>query len=351
MLGIDRHALRIAWTVFLFVLAVAFLYAVRSALITFTLALFLALLLSPLVTFVDRFTPAKVPRSAALALVYAVLIAIVVATLIPIGSAIADDARMLANRLPGAIQENPLAAIPLPTWLEPIRERISAALRDRLDEIAKDALPLVGKAAGGLLTGLGAIVSAVLIPILAFLFIKDGHEMRNSIVALASENQRSLVAGIFTDLRQLLAQYLRALLTIAVVTFVVFSGFLALTGAPYAVLLGGLAGVLEFVPAVGPFTAAISIVIVGLFSGYTHWLVLVIFLVFYRIALDYGLQPALMSTGVQLHPLLVVFGALAGGEIAGIPGVFFAIPVMAALRVIVLRLSRHPREQTTQPSS
>lgn len=343
MLGLDWRALKIAWTIFLFALTIAILYAIRSALITFTLALFLALLLSPVVAWVDRFTPAKVPRSVALTLVYVVMIGTVMAILIPIGYAIGDDARILAKKLPAAIQENKFATIEIPSWLEPLRERVGVAFRDRLDEIARDALPMLGKAAGGLLTGLGTIVSAVLIPILAFFFIKDGHAIRNSIVHSVNQEQRGLVGAVFTDLRNVLSQYLRALLAIATVTFVVFSAFLAMTGAPYAVLLGGLAAVLEFVPAVGPFTAAVAIIIVGLFSGYSHWAVLVIFLIVYRIALDYGLQPALMSSGVQLHPLLVVFGALAGGEIAGIPGIFFAIPIIAALRVIVLRLARHTR--------
>ena len=329
------------WTVFLFVLAVAFLYEIRRALVTFALALFLALLLSPVVSLVNRFTPARVPRSAALALVYVVLIGAVAAVLVPIGSAIGEDAQLLASKLPGAVQEDPLQKLPLPTWLEPARERVAAVLKTRVDEIAKDALPLIAKAAGGLLTGLGAIVSAVLIPILAFFFIKDGHGIRNGIVESASEQHRELLGNIFHDLRELLAQYLRALVTIAIVTFVVFSTFLAITGAPYAVLLAGIAGLLEFIPAVGPFAAAITIIVVGLFSGYTKWALLVTFLIVYRIALDYVLQPALMSSGVQLHPLLVVFGALAGGEIAGIPGVFFSIPVIAALRVIILRLLRH----------
>ena len=113
-------------------------------------------------------------------------------------------------------------------------------------------------------------------------------------------------------------------------------------GAPYAMLLAGIAAALEFIPAVGPFIAAIAILGVALITGYTKVLLLVGFLVVYRIFLDYMLQPALMSAGVKVHPLLVVFGALAGGEIAGIAGVFFSVPVMAALRVIVIRLrDRH----------
>ena len=52
------------------------------------------------------------------------------------------------------------------------------------------------------------------------------------------------------------------------------------------------------------------------------------------------LSPALMSAGVQVHPLLVLFGVLCGAEIAGVPGIFFSVPVIAALRLIVVRLRR-----------
>ena len=75
MLGVDQRVLKIVWTVFLFALAVALVYAIREALITFTLAIFLALLLSPLVSFVDHFTSVRVPRTVALTVVYVLLIA------------------------------------------------------------------------------------------------------------------------------------------------------------------------------------------------------------------------------------------------------------------------------------
>ena len=103
-------------------------------------------------------------------------------------------------------------------------------------------------------------------------------------------------------------------------------------------MLAGLAAVCEIVPAVGPFIAALIILAVVILSGYTKWLLLLGFLVVYRVFLDYMVQPTLMSSGVQVHPILVMFGALAGGEIAGISGVFFSIPVIATLRVIVMRL-------------
>lgn len=340
MLGLDQRALKIAWTVFLFALAVAGVYVVRNTVITFALALFLAHLISPIVTMVDRFTPSQVPRNAALGIVYVVLIAAFIAVMIPLGSAIAEDAASLARRLPDVLKEDPLGRLPLPGWLEPIRARLVGAIEQWLTQVSANAVPLISRLAGQLLSGLGAVVSAVLIPILAFFFIKDGKTLRREIVTSFPQPQRPLVAEILADLHLLLAQYIRALVILSMATFVSYVAFLGIVGAPYAVLLAGMAAALEFIPAVGPFLAAVTILIATGTGGYSHWVLILIFLTVYRIFQDYVLSPALMGAGVQVHPLLVLFGVLCGAEIAGVPGIFFSVPVIAALRLIVVRLRR-----------
>src|SRR5258707_14769989 len=91
---------------------------------------------------------------------------------------------------------------------------------------------------------------------------------------------------------------------------------------------------------IGPLTASIVILLVAGFSSYPHGWALAAFLGAYRIFQDYVLSPHLMSTGMELHPLLVVFGVFAGEQIAGIPGAFLSVPVMAVLRVVYSRLDR-----------
>jgi predicted PurR-regulated permease PerM len=341
MLGIDERVLKGVWTVFLFALAVAVIYAIRGALVTFTMAIFLALLLSPVVTFVDRFTSVRVPRAVSLAAVYVVLLGVFVAALIAIGSAVASDARRLSHRLPVGIAGDPFSGLPLPAWLEPVRARIGGWFHDRLDEFGRNALTLAGQAAEQVATGLGAAVSAVLVPILAFFFILEGRKMRDGIIRAFARDRQVLAHQILQDLHRLLSQYLRALVILVAVTFVSYSAFLAITGSRSAVLLGGIAGILEFIPAVGPFIAIIVIVVVGLFTGYSQWIVLAAFITVYRLALDYMLQPALLSSGLRIPPLLVIFGVVAGGELGGVVGVFFSVPVIAALRLIFLRLQKH----------
>jgi predicted PurR-regulated permease PerM len=67
---------------------------------------------------------------------------------------------------------------------------------------------------------------------------------------------------------------------------------------------------------------------------------ILIFLIVYRLFQDYVLSPYLLSSSIEIHPLLVLFGVLAGEQVAGIPGMFFSVPVIAALRIIVVRMRR-----------
>ena len=343
MLGIDPRALKTVWTCFLFVLAIVLVYVVRDTLVTFALALFFALLLAPIVSAVERVSPLWVPRTAALAIVYLVLLGAIAAVIVPLGSAVAEDARALAEKLPNAIGSDALHRIPLPAFLEPARDRIAAELASRLDQLETNAFPILGGAFEHVITGIGAVGRIVFVPILAFFLLKDGRTAYAQLITSLGVKHRILAVEIYSDLRVLLAQYVRALMILSIITFVFYGAFLAITGAPYAVLLAGIASFFEIVPAIGPFIAAVLILGVVVITGYTKWVLLLAFLVVYRVFLDYMVQPVLMSAGVQVHPVLVMFGALAGAEIAGISGVFFSIPIIAALRVVLVRLRKERR--------
>jgi len=88
------------------------------------------------------------------------------------------------------------------------------------------------------------------------------------------------------------------------------------------------------------------VVLVAVFSGFGHFWSILAALVAYRMFQDYFLNPHLIGAGVALHPLLVILGALAGGEVAGVPGMFLSVPAMATLRVIYVRV-RKAREMAT----
>jgi predicted PurR-regulated permease PerM len=342
MLGIDPRAARAAWTVFLLALVIAAAYAVRETLVVFMAALLFAYMLIPLVGLVERFTPKRVSPRIALAIVYLLFVGAIVALSITLGSQLVEEANSLAERLPNLMSNRSwIDRIPLPSVLEPVRARIVETVQVQLESGGKGILPYVGRLGTQLLSGAKYVLYIVLIPILAFFFLKDGREMREAmVVSLVDESRRGVVDNILEDINVLLGEYIRALVLLAISSFTANSLFLGISGAPYAILLAGAAGLGEFLPVVGPAAAAIIILLVTGLSGYGHLLFYVIFWILYRIFQDYVLSPYLMGRGVNLNPMLVLFGVLAGEQIAGVIGMFFSVPVIATLRVIFVRLRR-----------
>jgi predicted PurR-regulated permease PerM len=341
VLGIDVKAARVAWTVFLLALVVAAAYAIRETIGVLLIALLFAYLLMPLVGLVERVTPPQVSPRIALGIVYLALIGVMVSLALTLGSKLAQEANSLANQLPALIK-NPewMQRVPLPTWLEPARDEIIYRLQEQLGSNG-EVLPFIKGVSGHILSGAKYAFYLVLTPILAFFFLKDGRAMRDDLVtALVSETRRPVVENILEDINVLLGEYIRALVLLSVASFAASGLFLSLTGAPYAVLLAGVAGLGEFIPVIGPVAAGVIVIVVSGLSGYSHVLLYILFWGIFRLAQDYVLSPYLMSKGVQLSPMLVLFGVLAGEQIAGIMGIFLSVPILAVLRVMFIRLRR-----------
>jgi predicted PurR-regulated permease PerM len=339
MLGIDDRALRIVWTIFLFALLLAVIYLIRDTLLLFALAVFFAYMLSPIVGLVERFLPQR--RTSALALVYIVLVGVLVLVGFQLVPKVVDQATNLATRLPHLLSSNRLAAIPLPSWLEPVRAHIVALINTQVAELGSRVVPFIQQAGSKILSGIGALLPLILIPILAFFFLKDGEQIRTTLIGTVdSKRDRTLLEQILDDIHLLLRNYIRALVLMSVSSFCCWLVFLSAMRYPYELLLAGIAGALEFIPVIGPAAAVILMLIVYGVTGAGGLLWIVVFAAIYRLFADYVLSPYLMSTGVELHPLLVLFGVLAGESMAGIPGMFFSVPAIAILRVLYVNLKR-----------
>ncbi len=154
---------------------------------------------------------------------------------------------------------------------------------------------------------------------------------------------------ILDDVHLVLTNYIRALVLLALASFCAWAIFLSLMRYPYELLVAGLAGMLEFIPVIGPAAALVMMLIVFGVTGSGGLLWVVLFWGCFRVFQDYILNPYLMSAGVELHPLLVLFGVLAGENLAGIPGMFFSVPTIAILKAIYTHLrTSYQRKQFTR---
>jgi predicted PurR-regulated permease PerM len=322
------------------VFGLALLYGARDVIVLFAVALLLAYMLLPVVKGVETMLPPRVSRNVALAVIYIALIVILVIVVTIIAGQVVEEGVSLISRLPELLRDPAwIDRLPLPGWLGVLRITITDALHRELADPGKTLLPYLEVVARAIALRAGSMLYLVLIPILAFFFLKDGGSIREITLDLTeSPEQRQSVERTLMEIHSVLSRYIRALLLLSVATFTAYTVFLSTIRLPYAVLLATTAALLELIPVVGPLAGALAILLVAILTGFPHLLWILIFWLVYRLIQDYVLSPWLMSTGVEVHPLLVLFGVLAGEELAGIPGMVFSVPVIAVSGVLLRRV-------------
>ncbi len=183
----------------------------------------------------------------------------------------------------------------------------------------------------------------ILIPILAFFLLKDAESFRTSALLMLPRGRwRWRGDEFFQDINHTLAAYIRAQLTACLFIGVVCALGFTLLGLPGGLVMGVMAGVFEFVPLVGPLIIAIIAGILAMFhAGPFNAFLVLLFLGILRIVHDYFIYPRLIGQGIHLHPLAVIFAILAGEKLAGVAGIFLAIPVVAILTVSYRHYMEH----------
>ena len=337
MLGFDVGTARKVWTAFLIALLLFIIYTASSTLLVVVFAVFFSYLVYPMVDLVERIRPRRVPRVASIAVVFIIVVAVIAVAGSIFGVQLQDQATHLFSQLPALMKSDVPNRLPLPHFLEPLRERIVDFIRSQIETGSDKAVPMARSVGLGVVHAASNLIYLVLIPILSFLLIKEGPQMRDSCLALMPQGHRTLWSEIVTDLNVLLSKYVRALLFLSLATLISYGVAFTLLGVPYAFLLAVSAGLLEFVPFAGPLGAVAITLVVAVFSGYPHLLWLLIFIAIYRMFQDYVLNPYLMSEGVEVSPFLVIVGLLAGDQLGGVAGIFLAVPVIAMLKIILGR--------------
>ncbi len=332
MLGIEPKAARYAWTAALIVLALLTIYVIRETLIVFVIALLLAYLLYPLMDLIDRRLTSKT-RTPALAITFVLTIGFVALFGLFIGSVVATEAANLSHDAPMFLDRLSHEPPPAAQGVTSLAGRVQGALEAQIRQHYGDIVSYVPRLTLNILSASRNLIYVIIIPILSFFILKDGRAIRDSFLDLFG-SAREAAKETLDSVHTLLLQYMRALLFLCCATFISLSIVLSAMEVPYAMLLAAIAFPLEFVPLVGPLTAAAIIIVVSIVTGFPHVWWVVAYLGIYRLFQDYVLSPHLMSQGVELHPLLIIFGVFAGGEIGGTAGIFLSVPVLALIRLL-----------------
>jgi predicted PurR-regulated permease PerM len=306
------------------------------------LSIFFAYLVSPLVDFLER--PVRVgrrvlaiPRALAISLAYLIILSAVVLGIYLIAPSLGTQFPEFAAQAKGYWKT---LGDKTQQFNEYFRShRMPGPLVDEINKAVPAVIEKVSVTAGTVLSGmvawLGYIPWLILIPILGFFLLKDASSFRRSALQMLPRGRwRWRGDEFFQDVNNTLAAYTRAQLTACIFIGIVCAIGFSFLGLPGPLVMGLMAGLFEFVPLIGPLSIAILAVLLALLhNGVASAVLVILFLGILRIAQDYVIYPRLIGQNIHLHPLAVIFAILSGAELAGIAGIFLAIPVVAILTV------------------
>lgn len=311
------------------------------------LSVFFAYLIDPLVIlirhpFKQRSLEKWMPRSFAIVIAYIFVFAVLGLAISNIAPRVVDQAKEFGTNIPTygtAIRDR---ANDLSRRFD--RLRIPDEVQAELNKKAADLGSSVTSAVGNfVLNSVSYLPWLLLVPILAFFFLKDVNLFRLSILRMFPAGRwRMRAESVMADVNTTLAAYTRAqIISCILIGLICTAGFYIL-GLKYALLLGILAGIFEFVPLLGPAAIGLIVILTAAASD-DPWkaLYVAIFLIVLRIIHDYVTYPRIVRGGIHLHPLAIILAVLAGEQVAGIPGVFISIPIVAVATVIYRHVLEH----------
>ncbi|MBC7249551.1 MAG: AI-2E family transporter [Anaerolineae bacterium] len=332
------------------------LYLARAALFPYILGLVLAYLLYPLVRRIDRYMPAflkrrRLSRPLSILIVYFLVILLIagfMAFLVPV--VVNQVESLWAQREQLLTQGRHL----LDEWLVRYRTTIPEGWRQTIEGNLSRAAGAIGQAIqdgmGRTVTALTSTVSLiiglVIIPFWLFYILADEQAMVNAFEAMIPKRIEADVRNVLSIIDDILSAYIRGQLLLCVAVGAMSTIGFVVVGLEFAVLLGVIVGVFEFIPYIGPVVGAIPALIVAVIQSPVTalWTLLVIFIV--QQIENLFLVPRVSGKSVRLHPALIMFVLVIGNEAMGLWGMIIAVPLTAILRdvfkYLYLRFSDEP---------
>lgn len=328
----NRKTYRLAFLGLATLVSCYLLYMVRGILIPFLLAAFLAYLLQPLVSRLER---RGIPHLLAIILTYVC----VLGTISALGVFTLPKLLEQLNELLTAIPRYTQRTQEFMNYLEGTSARyppgVQHIIDDKLNGWSIYLTKAVNQAVDGLLKLIGYLPTLALVPFLSFYMLKDAEVIKRLFESILPASCRIDMMGLVRDMDDVLKCFIRCnVLVCFIVGILCWVGY-TLVGLPFALILGVVAGVTDAIPFFGPLIGLVPALAIALLNSWRMvlWTVLVAFIV-QQLEANI-ISPKILGDGMGLHPIMVVFVLLAGGHLFGIWGMLLAVPVAAVLKVLI----------------
>lgn len=309
--------------------------------LTLALAVLLTVILAlPLIAWTDMLQRRRVPRALGAPAGMLLFLGALVGLLALILPAVVREAAGLADELPEDV-ENVLGWVSARTGLA--EGELSGYAERALSLLLEPELLArigVGVAAG--LGGTGLILVTAL-----YIAIRP-QPLYNGVVRLFAPPRRDWAGGVLARLRVAWLGWLKgSAISMVVIGLLVYLG-LTVVGVPYALAFAVLAGLLEFIPYIGPVVAAIPAIIVAFSQSVGQGIATLALYVLMNQIEGNVIVPVIMAQAVDLHPAVVAVGLVVVGAMFGIVGLFVAVPIIVTVLILVEEVWIKPREQVAE---
>ena len=215
---------------------------------------------------------------------------------------------------------------------------LQSTIQDSLGDAARWAISFLKSLVTGGAALVGILSLVIVTPVVAFYILVDWKRMITTLDGLVPLRHREEVRFLARDIDRALAGFLRGQSLVCIFLGLWYAVGLSLIGLNFGFLIGITAGVLSFIPYVGSLTALIISAIVALVQGWPDWRLLILSLAVVlsgQFLEGNILSPKLVGASVGLHPVWLMFALLAFGSLFGFTGLIVAVPVAAAVGVLL----------------
>ena len=307
-----------------------FAYLVREVVCTFLAGGLMTYFLFRPVALLERH---GIPRGWGIAIVYLLLGAI--------------TAVLLWIAVPRLLQEINEAAARLPAYAAQLQEfsgrihdvhlpgKLDLMLQDNLDRIEKSIFALIKDMVNSIYTFFSKVLIIVFAPILAVYMIKDWEKIKAALLFILPPAARRETVILTSRIDAVWIEYLKGHLLVSALVGMATGLAAVLIGVDFALVIGIVAAITNLVPYFGPILGGIPAILLALVQSWQNGLYMAIAILLIQQLESNVLTPKIIGDKLGMHPLAVVFALLAGGKLFGIFGMLIAVPLAAALRIII----------------
>ena len=333
---------QIAWILGSLLIAGWLVWLLAPVLTPFFISVLIAYMVNPIVGWLEDH---RMRRDLAVSLVFAfALLLIVIVLLIVIPILIREVADFL-GRLPGYLDVFQQNALP---WIEAqlgIELNLQSFDVERARKLIQEYFSNIAGAAGNVLSVMTQsggrflvwISSMILVPLVTFYLLRDWRLLMDTLRDLLPRNIEPTVVKLTRDCDEALGGFLRGQLMVMISLGLIYAVGLWIVGLNNAIAIGMIAGLVSFVPYLGAIIGVLLAGVTAVIQDFSFLFLLSVGVVFVigQLIESFVLTPKLVGDRIGLHPVLVIFAVMAGGQLFGFAGVLLALPAAAAGTVIV----------------